>query len=731
MIGDRMDSELIYIRTEKGEKELGNDQLPLELHDILSRIDGRTGVGRMMQDASFWTEQTFESSLKELLETGCIRQFVPDEGVKPDEAPPQELPAEESFSGTGKSKFARTTRTLIASVLFLDIVEYTRKSVADQFRIKEDFNRLVYELVQRIPEDDRIIVDTGDGAALGFLADPEEVLAIAIELRDTLEENGHRNHPDLYVRMGINLGPVKLVADMNGRENLIGDGVNDANRVMGFAKGDQILVSRSFYDVVSRLSGENQGLFKYQGIHKDKHRREHEIYEVAGGEKAVLDEKIEARTEEEIKAERLEKMKAKLEAAAKAEAEAKAAQDAREKLREAHEAEMRKKAEARILAEKAAQPKRRKSPARAILIALAVLLLVVAGVLPFVPLEFVARNAAARIANQTQETVSIESASFSLLPTPRINLKQVSMGNLRIDSMAELLLEDAVLVEGVTAEQDTLPKISGWGGISRNVELRKVSLSLNGKRLPVFGAKVELGGDGSFRHARIDSEGMNAEITPRDSGFQIELAAKNWKLPFGPDCPWTEVHASAYATDGEAKITSVEATGYGGEWSGSGRISWSKGWRGSIRFKGKNLDVAALMPFFSRDAKANGTLDFDAQAASSAAGFAELFDAPHVSAEFRARDGVLGNVDIAQAIKAPSSEGTRGGETKFEDLSGSLSISGNDYRFGQIRLTSGLMKASGDFSVQAGKVSGRMEVLLNQMRSSLSFGGSLADPVVR
>ncbi|MHB1100858.1 MAG: adenylate/guanylate cyclase domain-containing protein, partial [Burkholderiales bacterium] len=248
-----MDLNTVYIRTAKGEAELGNEQLSLELHDILSRVDGKTSIGQMMQDAAFWSEQTFEQALNELLEGGYVQMLsgtaIEEERAAPPDAVPREQePPVEAVRSTGKSKFAESKRTLIASVLFLDIVEYTKHPVADQFRMKEDFNGLVYQLVQKIPEDDRIIIDTGDGAALGFLADPEEVLFIAIKLRDALEANDHQDYPDLYVRMGINLGPIKLVTDMNGRENLIGDGVNDASRIMGFAKGDQILISRSFHD---------------------------------------------------------------------------------------------------------------------------------------------------------------------------------------------------------------------------------------------------------------------------------------------------------------------------------------------------------------------------------------------------------------------------------------------------------------------------------------------------
>jgi hypothetical protein len=73
---------------------------------------------------------------------------------------------------------------------------------------------------------------------------------------------------------------VRLVKDINGRPNVIGDGINVAQRVMTFADPGQVLVSRSYYEVVSRLSEETSKLFTYEGARTDKHIRDHEVYAV-------------------------------------------------------------------------------------------------------------------------------------------------------------------------------------------------------------------------------------------------------------------------------------------------------------------------------------------------------------------------------------------------------------------------------------------------------------------
>jgi hypothetical protein len=60
-----------------------------------------------------------------------------------------------------------------------------------------------------------------------------------------------------------------------------------AQRIMSFARPGQIVVSRSYYDVVSNLASEYAKLFHYEGSRTDKHVREHEIYVVGHHEGAL------------------------------------------------------------------------------------------------------------------------------------------------------------------------------------------------------------------------------------------------------------------------------------------------------------------------------------------------------------------------------------------------------------------------------------------------------------
>ena len=200
---------------------------------------------------------------------------------------------EEDASDTRVLRFPEVldgaNRTFMCTVLFLDIVEYSKKLVADQLKIKHQFNACISAAIEDIAVNDRIILDTGDGVAVNFLGDPEDALFVAMNLSKAFASTPE-GEPQVEVRTGINLGPVRLVRDINSQPNIIGDGINVAERVMSFARPGQVLVSRSYFEVVTRISEDYTRLFAYQGSRTDKHVREHEIYEVAsaGGEACDL-----------------------------------------------------------------------------------------------------------------------------------------------------------------------------------------------------------------------------------------------------------------------------------------------------------------------------------------------------------------------------------------------------------------------------------------------------------
>ena len=171
------------------------------------------------------------------------------------------------------------SRTWLCSVVFIDIVAYSKRPVKGQLEVKQHLTQLIKHGLKGARREDVVILDSGDGAAICFLADPVGALYFAINLHSSMLTKDEQA-PDYSCRIGINLGPVKVIRDVNGRRNTVGDGINSAQRVMDFAEPNQLLVSRSFHDVVACLSEEYFNLFAYLGTRHDKHVKEYDIYEI-------------------------------------------------------------------------------------------------------------------------------------------------------------------------------------------------------------------------------------------------------------------------------------------------------------------------------------------------------------------------------------------------------------------------------------------------------------------
>jgi|APFre7841882724_1041349.scaffolds.fasta_scaffold18889_3 class 3 adenylate cyclase len=173
----------------------------------------------------------------------------------------------------------KANKTSICSIVSIDIIDFSKKTDAEQLEVKNRLNNLINHAVVDIAQDDRTILDIGDGSVIvcnGPLEDAlEDALFISLTIRDEILKDNSQSSAPLYMRFGINLGPVRVLGG-NNQPNIVGEGLDEAHRIMSFAKPNQILVSRAYYEVASKLSKEISEMFEYN----DMHAHEHEVYSV-------------------------------------------------------------------------------------------------------------------------------------------------------------------------------------------------------------------------------------------------------------------------------------------------------------------------------------------------------------------------------------------------------------------------------------------------------------------
>src|SRR6184192_3460888 len=133
-------------------------------------------------------------------------------------------------------------RLVIAHVLFVDIVGYSKLLLNEQSEILDELNEVVRSTEQvRLAQDAGALLrlPTGDGVALIFRGSPEAPAQCALEVARIL-----KSHPKLQLRMGIHSGPVNEVTSADDRANVAGAGINIAQRVMDCGDAGQILLSK-------------------------------------------------------------------------------------------------------------------------------------------------------------------------------------------------------------------------------------------------------------------------------------------------------------------------------------------------------------------------------------------------------------------------------------------------------------------------------------------------------
>lgn len=266
------------------------------------------------------------------------------------------------------------------------------------------------------------------------------------------------------------------------------------------------------------------------------------------------------------------------------------------------------------------------------------------------------------------------------------------------------------------------------------LKLKDARLLLKGITLPAFGGVLELGRDGALRKASLRSadDKLSMEFTRTGPEFGLDLTAWNWQPPTGPAVVFTELHLKGVTKPGGLLINAVSGRLYDGTVSGSARFGWDDGWRLDGHLDAAKVDLNPLVKALAPDMSAKGKLDAEVDYLMRGRTWEGLWREPRVKAVFKVRDGEVYNMDLMRALQAPPGEPVRGGQTRFDELSGTLTLSQGVYRFRQLNLSSGLLRAGGYGAISPnGEWSGQLDVEVKSksitVAARLGLSGKAAD----
>ncbi len=400
----------------------------------------------------------------------------------------------------------------------------------------------------------------------------------------------------------------------------------------------------------------------------------------------------------------------------------------------------------------------RKWKQRLIWVVIAVLLLLI---VPFlIPMSAYTKQAEALAAKTLGVPVSIGSLRIALLPSPRLNVGDVVVGKHHEFSVAHVsvvpvlssLFSDAKVISSVQVIRPVIKKaaLDILAGLSKqpkrepgniSVSVRQISIEdakfdWPGMSLPAINANITLTADNKPAAAKIESvdSKLKLELIPEDHRQLITFTAKAWTLPAGPPLLIDQLQMDMVLTDNKLGISKIDGALYGGKLSGDANLTWSKGYKLSGKIKLDNLSVREPVRLMSKSTLVSGQLFSGGQFVANAKEPALLADNLHADIKFNVKDGVLYGFDLAKAPSMLLGQG-EGGETKFDELSGLLGISGKTYRLRDLKISSGLMKASGKVKINPNKsLDGEIEVeVKNSMKLAaipLNVSGTLDHPKV-
>jgi hypothetical protein len=165
-----------------------------------------------------------------------------------------------------------------ASLVFLGIVDFSHRPVAEQANLRERLDAAVARSIAPLDPADRIVADTADGLAIAVLAAPAEALLAARRVRRLARGEGAE---PFALRIGVDHGAIRLARDEHGEPCLAGDSVATGATIAGFSGPGRILVSRAFRDALAP-DPERSARLQPIGTQTDANLRRHELYAFEG-----------------------------------------------------------------------------------------------------------------------------------------------------------------------------------------------------------------------------------------------------------------------------------------------------------------------------------------------------------------------------------------------------------------------------------------------------------------
>ncbi|HSW11315.1 MAG TPA: PEGA domain-containing protein [Solimonas sp.] len=160
---------------------------------------------------------------------------------------------------------------VLASVLCLRLADFPRRPVVEQAQLRARLEALAGTALGGVDSDRGLVLDSVDGLILVLLGDAGAALDAGEQIL--------AGAADLPLALGLNRGPVTLLAADGPGDALAGDGIAAAVLAAGFAAPGQLRLSLPFREALAAQAPARAALLRPAGTFADAGLRSHELYE--------------------------------------------------------------------------------------------------------------------------------------------------------------------------------------------------------------------------------------------------------------------------------------------------------------------------------------------------------------------------------------------------------------------------------------------------------------------
>ena len=383
-------------------------------------------------------------------------------------------------------------------------------------------------------------------------------------------------------------------------------------------------------------------------------------------------------------------------------------------------------------------------------------------ILPFlIPVQTYLHEAENIASEKLGVPVTIASGHWSFLPSPHVVVNDITVGKAQevkvarvdvIPTVSSLFSATKVIdlkVRKPIIKQAALEFISALS--SKKPELNTQAIAVNirhitvdelqldwpNTKFPTINIDANLTSTNTLESAKLETidGAVKADITPKGDEYVILVNMKKWVSPIGLPLLLDEAKLEMYLKGSQLEIPNIDIALYNGKLTGEALVSWEKNWRASGKLKVTNLSVKEPSRMVSKSIYLSGNLFGNGNFSSSAKDAAILADNLHADLKFKVNNGVLHGLDLIKAASLLLKQGQNGGVTEFEEFSGLLNVTGKQYHLTNIKISSGLLAASGQVKVKPNKeLDGVIDVAVKRSVSlaaiPLVVSGTLSNPVV-